>query len=119
VLKTDLTTLALIDKGCKPVYVVTIYFQQPETYTKDDYLSDVGDISVSMSDDAGYEIGNVTITLLNRMFYFSRKFANEFPDGRLIEVGVTVGESAILLFRGIISSGWKLTADTLTLQVTV
>lgn len=116
-LKADLATLALIDKGVKPVYSAIIYFQQPETYTSEDFLESIGDITSSLSADGRYEINNTTLTLLNRGFYFSQKFGRELPNNKRCEVSMTIGSQTILIFSGIIGGNWTLTETLLTVNV--
>ena len=127
-LRTDLETMNLIEAGVATTFEVVIHFQQPETYAEDidpadstvlPFLSSVGDLSSSMSVDGGYEIGNTTIVLKNRDFYFSRRFARELPNKRLCQIFMRLGAARIERFRGIITDGWKLTPTTLTLQVNV
>ena len=113
----SLATLQALEKGLALQYKVTIYFQQPEIYTFDDLLRSVGDPSQSLSSDGGYEIGNTTIVLDNKDYYFSRKFAKELPNNKLVELHMQAGDESILLFRGVVANGWTLTQTELTLQV--
>lgn len=116
-IRASLAAMRLLEKGHAPQYRVTIHFQQPEVYTVDDLLRSVGDPAQSLSSAGGYEIGNTTITLDNKNYYFSRKFSKELPNKKLVDLHMLIGDESLLLFRGVISSGWTLTATELTLQV--
>ena len=116
-IRASIATIRAIEKGVNPSYVVVIDFQQPETYDMDGLLISVGDISQSMSGDGVYEIQNTTVTLKNEKFYFSRKFARELPDNRPVTIYLKIGDELIEFFRGLISSGWTLSAVELSLSV--
>lgn len=118
-LKVDINTFNAIDRGIKPSYKIVVYFQEPETYTEDDYLVSVGDISTSMS-EGSYEIANTTVTLKNEDYYFSKRLARELPNNKLVEVYLVIiaeaGVQNILIFRGVVST-WQLTEMLLTLNI--
>lgn len=109
--------MRLLEKGRAPQYNVTIYFQQPEVYTPDDLLRSVGDPTQSLSADGGYEIGNTTVILDNKDYYFSRKFGKELPNNKLVEIHMLIGDESKLLFRGVVSNSWTLSAAELVLPV--
>lgn len=115
-LKVPVSVITAIERGIKPTYKVRVYFQQPETYTENDYLQPLGARKTTMSSQGGYAIGNTTITLLNKNYYFSKKFARELPVKRLVEIYAVVGGTEFLEFRGIVSS-WQRTKTLVTLQV--
>jgi len=116
-LKVGIDSFNAIEEGINPEYKVIIYFQEPETYTKDDYLISPGDISTSISESGrGYEVANTTIKLKNEEYYFSRRFAKELPDKKLIEVFMNTGFEDILMLRGIVSD-WTLTETELNLNI--
>lgn len=118
-LKLPLNALAGIDANItQPAYTVKVYWQEPETYTIDDYLLVVGDLSTSMS-DGSYEIINTIITLKNEDYYFSRRLAKELPNNKLMEIFMTMAGEDILIFRGLIPKvgGWTLSGTVLTLNI--
>lgn len=112
-----LDILRAIEQGVDPKFKAIIYWQQPEGYTADDYLIGGGDISTSMS-EGSYEIANTSITLKNDGFYFSRRFAKELPNNKLVEIYLVIASLAILVFRGTVAKDWKLTKTMLTLNIT-
>lgn len=116
-LRVSLDTLNAIAQGAGIDYEVIVYWQEPETYTKADYLQDVGDISAGMSEEGSYEIANVGITLKNTDYYFSRKFARELPNNKLVEIYQLIAGQRILAFRGVVAQNWKLTPMGLTLNI--
>ena len=116
-LKINLDTLNAIDRGVMPRFQVKLFFQVPEVYTEDDYLASVGDINASMSSVGSYSIGNGSVTLKNKDFYFSRKFTRELPVNKRIEVSISIGAQELLFAAGVIK-GWKLDPTLLTLSVT-
>ena len=118
-IQISLSTLQAISRGVKPINKVKVYFQTPETYTDDDYLAGVGDLSVSMSSEGSYEIANTTITLKNKDYYFSRRLNKELPNNKLVEIFMNISGEEILIFRGIIPNegGWTLTKELLTLNI--
>lgn len=118
-LKVSLSSLIAMDAGLTtPVYTAKVYWQEPETYTENDLLSGVGDLSTAMS-DGRYEIANTSIVLKNEDYYFSRRLAKELPNNKLVEIYMTVFDEDILVFRGIVprEGGWALTETELTLNV--
>jgi len=114
-LKVGIDSLNMIERSFRPDFKVIVYFQEPETYTPDDYLSGVGDITTGMSGE-GYEVANTTVTLLNRDYYFSKRLARELPNRKLVEIYAGFAED-ILLFKGTVNS-WQLTEQALTLNLT-
>jgi len=117
-LKINLNGINTIDKGRNPEYRVKIYFQQTETFTEDDYLQSVGSINSSMSSVGQYEIGNASVVLKNKDYYFSRKFEKELPNNRRVEIYLWTGFEEILLAAGIVrDNSWTLTPETLTLNL--
>jgi hypothetical protein len=71
-----------------------------------------------MSSIGKYEIGNATITLKNRNYYFSKKFAKELPNNRRVEIYLWKGFEEILLAAGMVKdNNWSLTPTLLTLNV--
>lgn len=115
-LELSIESLNAIEAGIKPAYKVIVYFQEPETYTEDDYLVNAGDMSTSMSESGGYEVANSSITLKNQDYYFSRRLARELPDKKLVEIFMNTGFQDILILRGVVSS-WSLTETELTLNI--
>jgi len=116
-LKITKEGMNLLEQGCRVKPEVTIYFQVPETYTEDDLLVSAGDTTINVSSEGGYSIANTTVTLKNEDYYFSKKFAKELPNNKLVEVFHLIGEERVLVFRGIVSKDWKLTPSLLTLNV--
>lgn len=119
-LKLPLAALIALDAGTvKPTYKAVVYWSNgTETYTEDDKLVSVGDLSTGMS-EGRYEIANTTVVLKNEEYYFSRRMARELPNNKLAEIYLTISGEDILAFRGIIpkTGGWKLTDMGLTLNV--
>ncbi|NOZ68031.1 MAG: hypothetical protein GXP46_01980 [Deferribacteres bacterium] len=115
-LNVSIDSLNAIEEGINPAYKVVVYFQEPETYTEDDYLLNAGDLSTSMSEDGGYEVANTSVTLRNQEYYFSRRLAKELPDNKLVEIFMNTGFEDILLFRGVVYD-WQLTETELTLNI--
>lgn len=118
-LKMDIDTMRAIEKVAEQHYKVTVYWQEAETYTEDDYLLSVGDLETSMSGES-YEVANVTVSLRNKDYYFSRRLAWELPNNKLVEIYISIVTDAgirdILIFRGIVST-WQLTETTLTMNI--
>jgi hypothetical protein len=116
-LKLSPEAMSYIEQGGRISPEATIHFQVPETYTEEDLLVSVGQLTTNMSAEGGYAIANTTITLKNQSYYFSRKFAKELPNNKLVEVFFIVGDERIQVFRGITNKDWKLTPSLLTLNV--
>ena len=113
-------TMILIERGLKPYPELEVYYSDdPETYTEDDYLvpHSLGIQSTSVSDEGGYEISNVTVSLLNRDYYFSRRFYYGLPSGKLAVIYDVLNSERIERFRGRITD-WELTEQILQLQIT-
>jgi hypothetical protein len=110
-------SLAALEGICNPVYKAKVYFQSPEIYTVEDYLQSIGPISSAMSKEGGYVVQNTIVILINRDFYFSRKFAKELPVKKLIEIFIVINSEEILIFSGIVSDSSQLDETTLTLPV--
>jgi hypothetical protein len=115
-LRVPLDMLNALSQGVKPAYEVTVYYQQPETYTEDDYLLSVGGLRTSMS-EGRYEIANTSIVLSNENYYFSRRFAKELPNNKLVEVHVNIAGERILIQRGIVNKNWTLDEMKVTLNI--
>jgi hypothetical protein len=115
-LHVSLDMLSAIEQGVKPAYEVTVYFQQPETYTEDDYLLSVGGLRTAMS-GGRYEIANTSIMLSNENYYFSRRFAKELPNNKLVEVYMNIAGERILIQRGIVNQNWTLDEIKVTLNI--
>lgn len=117
-LKVSLEALQMIETGVKPVYRVTVWWQEPETYTEDDHLLGIGDLSTSMS-EGSYEIANTTVQLKNTDYYFSRKLARELPNNKLAEIHMEIAGEEVLVFRGVVPKerGWALSETVLTLNL--
>jgi len=113
--KLSLESLRAIERGVAPELSIKIYFQDPEIYTKNDYLESAGPLSEGMSSEGAYSIANASVVLRNKNYYFSRKFGKELPVKRLVEISGMVGTDIILLFRGIIGR-WRLTEALVTLE---
>jgi len=114
-LKLSLSVINAIAQAVKPVFKVIIYWQEPEIYTEEDYLDSVGDLSTSMS-EGRYEVANTTVVLKNQDYYFSRRFARELPNNKLIEIFIVINSTDILIFRGTVNKDWKLNGLTLALN---
>jgi hypothetical protein len=117
VLKTSIEAMKAIERGAKPEILVIIHFQEPETYTVDDYLGAIGALSTGMSSEGTYEIANTTLTMLNKDYYFSRKLARELPNNKLTEIFVRIAGELILIFRGVVARNWTLTDMNLNLNI--
>lgn len=117
-LRVPAGALRAIEQGARISYAVKIYWQQPETYTEDDYLIDVGDINTSMS-GGGYAIADMSVHLKNKGYYFSRRLEKELPNNKLIETFMMIEGAAVLIARGIVprENGWSLTDTVLTLNI--
>jgi hypothetical protein len=119
-LRIPLTAMQAIEQGVKPEYAVTVYFQQPETYTENDYLLSVGGLRTAMS-EGRYEIANTSITLSNEKkdgsHYFSRKFGRELPNNKLVEVYMLIAGERILVQRGVVNKNWTLNEMKVTLNI--
>jgi hypothetical protein len=117
-LKFGLASLNAIAQGAKIKFIVRIYFQVPEDYTKEDRLLDIGSINTSLSSVGSYEIGNSTISLSNKDFYFSRKFKKELPNNRKVEIFIDTGFEKIRYCAGMVKdNSWQLTPTLLTLNI--
>jgi hypothetical protein len=115
-LNVPLAVMRAIEEGEKPSYEVTIHFQQPETYTEDDRLMGVGGLRTAMS-EGRYEIANSSIVLSNEDYYFSRRFARELPNNKLVEVHARIAGERILKQRGVVNKNWTLDEMKLTLNI--
>jgi hypothetical protein len=119
-LDIDLTSLNLLEAGSAIEYKVKLYLQQPEEYTKEDYLDSVSSIHTEMSDEGSYQIANTEIVLKNikenESFYFSERFENEFPVDKLVEVFAMIVGVSILVLRGIVND-WELTDKSVRLRI--
>jgi hypothetical protein len=97
---------------------VKVYFQVTETYTEDDYLQSVDSINASMSSVGAYEIGNASVKLKNKDYYFSRKFQRELPNNKRVEIYIWTGVEEILVASGRVNdNNWQLTDTLLTLNI--
>ena len=115
-LRIPLNVMNAIAQGVKPAYEATVYFQQPETYTEDDYLLSVGGLRTAMS-EGRYEIANTSLTLSNENYYFSRRFARELPNNKLVEIHAVIAGERILIQRGVVNQNWTLNEMKITLNI--
>jgi hypothetical protein len=119
-LDISLTTINDLETGSAVEYKVKLYLQQPEEYTKDDYLDSVGSIHTEMSNEGSYQIANTEIVLKNikedGSFYFSERFENEFPVDKLVEVFASINGVSVLVLRGIVND-WELTEEDVRLRI--
>ena len=117
-LNIDTEGLQAIANGAPITYTIVINFQQPETYTKNDYLLSNPQINTSVSEEGSYELSNITIALKNTNYYFSRYFYYELPIGKLVQIYYNIGNVVqIEAMRGKIDS-WELTPTTVSLSLT-
>lgn len=115
-LKVTAGTLNAIERGSGVIFKAKIFFQEPEIYTPEDYLNDVGAIASRMSSEGSYEIANTTIELKNTGYYFSERFKDELPVDKLVIIYMTVNSEDIEVFRGIVS-GWSLEGTLIKLTI--
>jgi hypothetical protein len=119
-LDIGLTTLQALQEGSDIQYKVKLYMQQPEEYTKDDYLHSIGTIHTEMSNEGTYQIANTEVVLKNikegNSFHFSERFENEFPVDKLVEVFAVISGSSVLVLRGIVDD-WELTEEDVRLRI--
>lgn len=102
-LQIDHQDILSIEQGILPTPKVRIYWSSgPEDYTVDNYLKWNGadQISTRVSDDAKYEISHSSVVLLNKEYYFSRRFYYEIPKGQLVVIYDVLNDKNIERFRG-------------------
>lgn len=105
-----------IESGIRVTYSVLLYMQEVYTFTENDRLISIGDLTFELNDSDRYEIANTNIVLENSDYFFSRLFALEFPIRSIVEIYLQPFNT--LMFRGVVEN-ITLTSVALTLAVTI
>lgn len=106
--------LRSIEEGQNLHYMVKLYLNRVFTFTREDYLKSIGDLTTEIADSYKYEASNTNVVLENTDFYFSKLLYTEYPIDKTVEIYLL--PYSILMYRGLVTE-FILTPVNLTLMV--